>query len=298
MSPGCLDPSDELKDTTWATARLWSVDAISNPASAGRGVRRRAVRAVDNAFAQGLITALDRESRVAQVKAARTRGDVAMVTRDLQERHGDAPAGPPPQAAGDAHQLGTRAPQGGNRVVGVVVTGVVVLFLVAAGFIGFVFSFVSSVDSEPIEPVTPSQTTGPNDDPMTRAGWEVFLADLREQTGATLVTNASISESLVRVDVADGEWVTPWTLRDGSWESSPRTPRGEWHQTVDLAELEPADLYRQALDHGDLREADVTSRVIYVGKREDSVRVIVDVRPTVGETVSLQLDGDEATRAP
>ncbi|WP_374999396.1 DUF1707 domain-containing protein [Aeromicrobium sp. CTD01-1L150] len=276
------------------------MDAISNPASAGRGDRRRAIREVNNAFTQGRITALDRESRVAQVKAARTRGDVAMVTRDLHVGGGDAP-GPAwarSPAASSVQQPGTPAPPaGGPQVVRVVVATAVVLVLVAAGLIGLVFSMLSSVDSDPIERVTPAPTQRPITDPMTQAGWEELLAGLREQTGATLATNASISETRVTVDVADSEWVTPWRYRDGSWESSPRTPRREWHQTLDLADLEPAALYQQALDHGDLRETDVQSRVIYIGMRGDSLSVIVDVRPTVGQAVSLQLEGDEATRA-
>lgn len=65
---------------------------ISDPGGAGRGDRRTARRAVDAAYAAGRISAVDRSLRMEQIDAASTRGDLAMVVRDLTDR----PADPPP----------------------------------------------------------------------------------------------------------------------------------------------------------------------------------------------------------
>ena len=56
---------------------------LSDPHGAGRGDRRRARRLVDEADAAGRISAVDRGLRIEQVEAAATRGDLAMVVRDL-----------------------------------------------------------------------------------------------------------------------------------------------------------------------------------------------------------------------
>lgn len=77
---------------------------ISDPAGAGRGDRRQARRLVDEAYAAGRISAIDRSLRVEQIDAASTRGDLAMIVRDLeggaQDRAPSSSAGvdrtPPP----------------------------------------------------------------------------------------------------------------------------------------------------------------------------------------------------------
>jgi hypothetical protein len=72
---------------------------VSDPHGAGRGDRRRARRLVDEAYAAGRISAVDRGLRVEQVEAAATRGDLAMVVRDLtrpDQPPATASAGPAP----------------------------------------------------------------------------------------------------------------------------------------------------------------------------------------------------------
>ena len=59
---------------------------ISDPSGAGRGDRRQARRSVDEAYAAGRISAVDRSLRMEQIDAASTRGDLAMVVRDLTDR--------------------------------------------------------------------------------------------------------------------------------------------------------------------------------------------------------------------
>ncbi|MEH3068933.1 MAG: DUF1707 domain-containing protein [Aeromicrobium erythreum] len=79
----------------------------SDPSGASRGDRRRARRMVDEAYAEGRITAADRTLRLEQIDAASTKGDLAMVLRDLESRPptstapdlGAPPFGMPPPVA-------------------------------------------------------------------------------------------------------------------------------------------------------------------------------------------------------
>lgn len=77
---------------------------ISDPSGAHRKDRRAARKTVDDAYASGRISAVDRALRVEQIEAAATRGDLAMVLRDLagpapEQRR---PPTPPPIGSGPA----------------------------------------------------------------------------------------------------------------------------------------------------------------------------------------------------
>ena len=56
---------------------------ISDPERPGRGDRRKARTAIDAAYAAGVITATDRARRIERVESAYTKGDLAMLVRDL-----------------------------------------------------------------------------------------------------------------------------------------------------------------------------------------------------------------------
>lgn len=72
---------------------------ISDPGGAGRRDRSAARRTVDDAYAAGRISAVDRSLRMEQIDAASTRGDLAMVVRDLTARAADpSPASQSPDA--------------------------------------------------------------------------------------------------------------------------------------------------------------------------------------------------------
>lgn len=72
---------------------------ISDPGGAGRRDRSAARRTVDDAYAAGRISAVDRSLRMEQIDAASTRGDLAMVVRDLTARAADpSPAPQSPDA--------------------------------------------------------------------------------------------------------------------------------------------------------------------------------------------------------
>ncbi len=56
---------------------------MSDPGRPSRRDRRRAQKLVDTAFAEQRLTAADRSLRTQRIEAAHTRGDLAMITRDL-----------------------------------------------------------------------------------------------------------------------------------------------------------------------------------------------------------------------
>lgn len=80
------------------------LDDLSDPSGAGRGDRRKARQLVDAAYAGGRISAADRTLRVERIDAAATRGDLAMVVRDLAVRPADPtpsfPSSPPAPTVG------------------------------------------------------------------------------------------------------------------------------------------------------------------------------------------------------
>ena len=69
---------------------------ISDPGKAGRGDRKRAQKLIDSAYAGGRLTAADRALRTERVASARTKGDLAVLTRDLNRAETAAPRVTPP----------------------------------------------------------------------------------------------------------------------------------------------------------------------------------------------------------
>lgn len=65
---------------------------ISDPGRAGRRDRKRAQKLIDAAFASGHLTAADRAFRTERVDSAHTKGDLAVLVRDLKRAQGAAPA--------------------------------------------------------------------------------------------------------------------------------------------------------------------------------------------------------------
>ncbi|MFL6091167.1 MAG: DUF1707 domain-containing protein [Aeromicrobium sp.] len=59
------------------------MSTISDPGRPSRRDRRRAQRLIDTAFAEQRLTAAERALRTQRIAAAHTRGDLAMITRDL-----------------------------------------------------------------------------------------------------------------------------------------------------------------------------------------------------------------------
>ena len=57
--------------------------SLSDPSRASRRDRRKAQAAIDAGYAAGRLTAADRTLRTQRIEAAQTRGDLAMITRDV-----------------------------------------------------------------------------------------------------------------------------------------------------------------------------------------------------------------------
>ena len=57
--------------------------SLSDPSRVSRRDRRKAQKAIDAGYAAGRLTAADRTLRTLRIEAAQTRGDLAMITRDL-----------------------------------------------------------------------------------------------------------------------------------------------------------------------------------------------------------------------
>jgi len=68
------------------------VSDVSDPSRAGRGDRKRAQKLIDAAYAAGQLTAANRAFRTERVESAHTKGDLAVLVRDLSGPAGAAPA--------------------------------------------------------------------------------------------------------------------------------------------------------------------------------------------------------------
>src|SRR5690349_18683265 len=73
--------------------------SLSDPSRASRRDRRKAQKAIDAGYAAGRLTAADRTLRAQRIEAAQTRGDLAMITRDVVSAATPAAAADVPLAA-------------------------------------------------------------------------------------------------------------------------------------------------------------------------------------------------------
>jgi hypothetical protein len=71
------------------------VSSISDPGRPSRGDRRKVQKLIDTAYANGQVSAAERALRTQRIDAAHTRGDLAMIARDLGGPTGPAPAADP-----------------------------------------------------------------------------------------------------------------------------------------------------------------------------------------------------------
>lgn len=194
---------------------------ISDPGGAGRGDRRRTRKAVDGAYAEGRITSADRALRMQQIEAASTKGDLAMIVRDLagplpNDRPAPRPVAPPvppqarptPPSPGPAPSTFSNARdqarerlqqslppgvtwprvQATGRSNPVKVVILVVVLLVALpcvfGVIGLVSSISSSDRDRPRSSISPSAAADlVAGTSYEPATWRRFVADLKDEYG-------------------------------------------------------------------------------------------------------------------
>lgn len=203
---------------------------MSDPSRASRRDRRKAQTAIDAGYAAGRLTAADRTLRTQRVEAAQTRGDLAMITRDLAspaapmtvQEAGQraaapqapaAPASPPTPSLGSAidptllesmrvkpTHRSTSSTAASSRTVSVssnVRKVVIVVALIVAGMIGLcalgvVGVVVSAINGANDGPRTPATST-PSGDVTT--GSTTAAAGLHTSAGWRAFVTAVKAES-------------------------------------------------------------------------------------------------------
>jgi hypothetical protein len=243
------------------------VDAISDPGRPSRRDRRRAQKLVDTAFAEQRLTAADRALRTQRIDAAHTRGDLAMITRDLVA----------PSSANLGRALdpaATRTPGGSSTTVPagtptIDLSGVgrrVRLFvLIAVGgmlascllglvaFVPVVLGVFKDVNVSPVDvpgiDQTPhpieSSSTGASSSPVAGAaslhtsdGWTQLVNDIEAESGTTGIYDLVVYPQYASVGLdGDGE-VERRFYRDGAWQGSVSMRMPSTGSLIDLAEID------------------------------------------------------------
>ena len=250
---------------------------ISDPGRAGRRDRKRAQKLIDAAYAAGQLTAADRAFRTARVDSAHTRGDLAVLVRDLNRAAGAAPAAaataavppPPDPATGPgAKSLGSAIPpdqlsamtkgkvgsaatirmgesmrsalsgDSAKKIRRVVLITVIgFLLLCGLGIAGIVAAIYTGVD----------QAGGPSDTPtssvnlQTAKGWSELVAAVEDETGTSRVYDAVVYPEYASINAMVDEGAMRYVYRGGTFElfNSPVTAATQ--DPVDLADVD-ADL--------------------------------------------------------
>jgi len=250
--------------------------AVSDPQSRPRdGDRKSAVEQVDQAYAEGRITAADRALRVGNIENAATIGELDVVVRDLKLEPGEVapqmvpppPIQPPPPAhpapaQGRSTALRVSQSSGsGLRVVILAVVGLVVL--VSVGAIFFVANVVGDVADDVTggtDPFDFPETAGlptfgePTDDPadptepaepvdklaLTVAGLRWFVARHEEQFGTTRTLGVTVWADRASIDrsMHGGRRLERWSYDDGEFvKFGSITTNSRGTEVVDLRNL-------------------------------------------------------------
>jgi hypothetical protein len=248
------------------------VDSISDPARPSRRDRRRAQKLVDTAFAERRLTAADRVLRTQRVEAAHTRGDLAMITRDLMAptavplgkaidpatlssmRVGGAPT--TPRLPGMMTSLPTGAKldlSGLRRRVRIVVLVAVVTFvgICGLGLAALIPAFMDAADRPASAPTavpsgvpssgpTAVQSPGRPTNLHSVAGWNALMAAIKSASGSTSVYDLVVYPEYAAVGL-DGEGAVERRFyRDGGWQDSVSVRTPAVGALVDLGDIDPA----------------------------------------------------------
>jgi hypothetical protein len=246
------------------------VSGISDPGKAGRRDKRRAQKLIDAAYAAGQLTAADRAFRTDRVRSAHTKGDLAVLVRDLERAAGAAPlvagstvtttpvdptpalrslgsAIPPDKLSAMSQGTSARTIQIGEslrsamtgdgvrtarRIVLIVVVAFVILCgLGVASIVGLVITGVNDAMDSVEETPTASL--------LTADGWSTFVVDLDEAVGTTRVYDAFVYDEYASVNVVGEEGGLRGVYRDGVLDmyESPATPASS--RPIDLADIDP-----------------------------------------------------------
>jgi hypothetical protein len=252
------------------------VSDISDPDRAGRGDRKKAKKLIDAAYAAGRLTAANRTLRMDRVDSAQTKGDLAILVRDLNGPAAAAGAAVPPvtttavpttpgqgtASLGSAippDQLSAMARKGGGSVpttidlsgaMGSAMTGdnvkrvrrivlivlVGFLLLCGLGIAGVVTAIFSGINNIGD---SGGGTPASSVNLQTAKGWSELVAAVDKETGTSRVYDAVIYPEYASINAIADEGAMRYVYRDGSFQlfNSPVTPAQG--KPIDLADIEP-----------------------------------------------------------
>lgn len=305
---------------------------ISDPARAGRGDRKRAKQIIDAAYAEGRLTAANRAFRMERVEAAHTKGDLAVLVRDLG-RAGAAPAaasagasaGPvaSPQAPPAQASLGSAIPKdqfdamtkrrsGGTTVdIGKAVRATmvggdsvrrirrVVLFVVigfvllcGVGVASMVAYVVTGVD-DVFDPST--ETPAPSLNLQTAAGWTEWVGAVEKETGTTRVYDAVVYPDYAAVNAMVDEGAMRYLYRDGAFQMSNSPVTAAMTEPVDLADIDPemvAGLPDQTAEHQKMPDYESAYMIVNQWSGKPSIMVYLQQTGKLSRWSIYDFDGN------
>jgi hypothetical protein len=251
------------------------VSDISDPSRAGRGDRKQARKLIDAAYAAGRLTAANRALRMDRVESAQTKGDLAILIRDLNGPAAAAGTAVPPVTTtspttpsqgtvslGSAippDQLSAMASKSSSvpttidlsgamgsamtgdnvkrvrRIVLIVLVGF--LLLCGLGIAGVVTAVFSGINNIG-DPGGGTPTSSVN--LQTADGWSELVAAVDKETGTSRVYDAVIYPEYASINALVDEGAMRYVYRDGAFQlfNSPVTPAQG--KPIDLADIEPA----------------------------------------------------------
>ena len=255
-----------------------AVSDISDPGRAGRRDRKRAQKLIDAAFAAGRLTAADRALRTQRVDSAHTKGDLAVLVRDLK-RAPAAPAaaattsGPPsdttpptdPTAGTPAKSLGSAIPPdrlkamltGKGRSAATIdvsesmrsaLSGDTVRKVrrvVLITVIGFLLlcglgagAIVYAIFNGVDEIGGSSSTPAPTVNLQTAKGWSQLVAAVDEETGTSRVYDAVVYPEYASINAVVDEGAMRYVYRNGSFDLFNSPVTAATHDPIDLADID------------------------------------------------------------
>jgi len=224
---------------------------------------------IDAAYAGGQLSAAERSLRTQRVDAAHTRGDLAMIARDLGDpavsgvEPEPPPAAPSLGSAIDEQVLTSMRVSGAYRgstpsttpAPAINLTGfgnaartlriVIVVFVV--GFLGFcglgmaafIPAFLEGFDSGPTSSPSAPASHRAETDLHTASGWSAMVAAIEDESGSTSIYDLVVYPTYASVGLDGGKTIRRRLYRDGAWQESfdVRTPIVG--HPVDLRAIDP-----------------------------------------------------------
>ncbi|HUP99338.1 MAG TPA: DUF1707 domain-containing protein [Aeromicrobium sp.] len=301
------------------------MSSISDPGRPGRRDRKRAQKLIDTAFAEGRLTAADRALRTERIAAAHTRGDLAMITRDL-EAPTSASLGkaidPATLSSMRAGRTGSSVPASGTsqtipatldltgvqRQVKRVVLVAVVAFVALCG-LGLAVAippFIRGFHEATSETTAAPQSAAPNGQPSVEkpagsaanlhsaAGWRSLVAAIKSASGSTSVYDLVVYPAYAAVGLDGDGAVDRRFYRDGRWQESVSVRTPAVGALVDLAQIDPhviARLPGETARHFDIDEPSGTYVIVNAIVGGPRIMVYVQTSDGGSQYRAYDLDG-------